>query len=343
MKRLCAVILLMTFLTGCNNTMALRDEIVVEALGIHQKDGACTLSIQAVEALKVASGLSEQDDAATAVYEASGESLSAALHAFLNEAGRETYILQNRIVAVSTEQCKTQSLFDTLNYLIRSEEGHPQVSVAVCRGDPKDLLSVSSANDAIPARYLVGLLRESAEWGLAIHRRLLDVQRAASGMVDLALPILRVSDGTPETDGVALFHDGEFVGELDKTETLGLALLLDELSHALYVADGVTYTLESLKTKLTVERDGQRFAYRFSVTGQVRVTEQTSKSEVRLSAMEDYVRSCMTDALRVLDSTDCDPLGLARKTAQADTSITQETARSQLKECDKTVSVNLKF
>ncbi len=342
MKRLCAILLSCVLLTGCHAQTALHDEIVVTALGIHQKNDVCTLSVQAVEALKIASGLAEQDDAATAVYEASGASVSAALHAFLNETGRETYILQNRIVVVSTEQCKAQSLFDTMDYLIRNDEGHPQVSVAVCRDDPKALLGISSGNDPIPASYPVGMLRESAEWGMGVYRRLLDIQRSASGMYDVALPILSVSNGAPAPDGTALFRDGEFAGELNTEETLGLSLLLGELSHALYALDGVTYTLESPKTKLTVERDSQQFSYGFSVTGRVQVTEQISGATADLSAVEAYITSCMVDALRVLDATDCDPLGLARQTAQA-YPVTQETVRSQLQNCDKTVSVELKW
>ena len=339
MKRVWAVIVFTLFLSGCGNSVTLRDEIVVTALGIHQKNGSCTLSVQAVEALKIASGLSEQDGAATSVYEASGESVSAALHAFLNEAGREAYILQNRLLTISTEQCRAQSLFDTLDYLIRSNEGHPRVSVAVCKGDPKDLLNIASGNDAIPARYVQSMLREGAKGGFGLYRCLLDVQCAASGMYDLALPILSVTDGTPASDGTALFRNGVFVGELDKRLTLGLSLLFNELPHALYAENGVTYTLEPLTTKLTVEADGQRFSYRFSVTGRVQITEQKSGARATVSAVETYIRTCMTDALRTLDAVDCDPLGLARKTAQA-YPVTQETARSQLKDCDKTVSVS---
>lgn len=341
MKRLCAMILLTVLLTGCNTTTALRDEIVVTALGIHQKNGVCTLSVQSVEALKTASSLSEQEDTATAVYEASGKSVSAALHAFLNETGRETYILQNRILALSTEQCAAQSLYDSLDYFIRSEEGHSQTPVVVFRGDPSKLLGVSSGNDAIPARYLVGILRESADGGIGIYRDLLDIRRSASGMLDAALPILSMADDIPVPDGTALFRGGNLVGELNKAQTVGLLLLGDELRRTLYSANGVTYELESVKTKLTVERDGQQFAYHFAVTGKAQVVEQKSGSTVRVSDVETYLIDCMQSALRVLDSTECDPLGLARKTAQQYTAIPQKTVSSHLSRCDKTVSVTL--
>ena len=104
----------------------------------------------------------------------------------------------------------------------------------------------------------------------------------------------------------------------------------------------MTYTLESVKTKLTVREDGQDFKYAFAVTGQVHVTERQSGKEPQPSAAADFVKACMTDALQVLDATDCDPLGLARTTAQQYLTVTQETARSQLSGCDKAVSVNLK-
>ncbi len=343
MKRLCTLLLLSLVLCGCNADTALRGEIVVTALGIHQKDGACALSVQAVEGLKTASSLSEQEESATAVYEASGESVSAALHAFLNEAGRRAYILQNQIVAVSTAQCETLSLFDTLDYLIRNGECRPLVPVVICRSDPAALLGISSGNDAIPARYVVGMLEEGAAWGSCAKRDLLDVQRASSGMFDATLPIVTVSDGTPRPDGTALFRNGTLVGELTEEQTTGLLLLGGELENLLYTANGVTYTLESLKTKRTVHKDGPGFRYTFAVTGRVRVTERQSDEEPQPSAVEIFVKTCMADVLQVLDATDCDPLGLARKTAQQYPAVTQETARSQIKDCDKTVSVTLKF
>lgn len=343
MKRLCAVFLLTVLLTGCSADTALRDKIVVTGLGIHQKNGTCTLSVQAVESLKTAASLSEQDDTATAVYEASGDSVSVALQAFLNEAGRETYILQNRILVISTDRCEALSLFDSLDYLIRNQEGRVLVPVVVCRGDPATLLGLSSGNDAIPAQYLVGMLEEGERWSLCIKRDLLDVQRSASGMFDAVLPIIRVSEDTPVPDGTALFRDGAFVGELTAPQTTGFLLLRDESDRALYTAEGVTYTLDSFNTKLTVQKDGQRFSYHFSVTGRVKVTEQQGDTTPNIAVVERFVKGCMEDTLRVLDETDCDPLGLARKTAQQYPAITQKTVRSQLKTCDKTVSVDLKF
>lgn len=343
MKRLCALLILVVLFTGCSADTALRDKIVVTGLGIHQKNGTCTVSVQAIESLKAAASLSEQDDTATTVYEASGGSVSAALHAFLTEAGRETYILQNRLLAISTAQCEALSLFDTFDYLIHNEEGRTPVPVVVFRGDPHTLLGISSGNDVIPADYLVGLLREGAAWGLCIKRDLLDIQRAASGMFDATLPILKMSADTPIPDGTALFRDGMFVGELTTAQTTGLQLLGDELRRTLYTEDGVTYSLNSVKTKLTIQTDGQHFSYRFAVTGQVEVTEQRSGTEPSVAVVERFLKGCMVDTLRVLQVTDCDPLGLSRKTAQRYPNITQETVRSQLNACDKTVSVSLKF
>lgn len=343
MKRLCAFFLLIPLLCGCHTDTALRSEIVVTALGIHHKDGAYALSVQAVDGLKTASGLSEQNEAATTVYEASGDSVSAALHAFLNEAGRRAYILHNQIVAVSIARCEADSLFDSLDYLIRNGEGRTSVPMVVCRGDPADLLGIPSGNDAIPARYVVGLLDEGAKWGVCAKRDLLDVERAVSGMYDATLPIVTVADGTPIPDGTALFRDGAFVGELTGKQTTGFLLLGDELRQLLYTASGVTYTPSALKTTLTIQTDGQDFRYHFAVTGQVHVTERKNGAEPSLAAVERFVKGCMEDALRVLDETDCDPLALARRTAIENPAVTQETVRSQLKNCDKTVSVALKF
>ncbi len=349
MKRFSVIGLLITLLVvvgllpSCRSKTALRDRIVVTALGLNGTTGAYTVSVQSVESLKTASGLSEQSEAATAVYEAKGASFAAALDAFLEEAGRQTYILQNRLIVVNETLCRSASLFDTLHYLIRHTEGGSRVPIAVCRGEPSAVLNCQSGNDAISANYPVGILKDGIESGVCVPGTLLDVRRAASGMTDMAVPILRMVKERPHPDGTLLFREGVAVGELSAEQTTGLCLLLGRAKSVLLVLDGVTYAVQSPRTSIAITRDGTRHAYTFSVTAQAEVVEKRNGSTVREALITDGVRQIVEQALTALDAVDCDVLGLARLTAQHDRSVTQKTARSHLKECDKAVSVTIRL
>ena len=349
MKRFSVIGLLTVLLTvvglvpSCGSETALRDRIVVTALGLHGEAGTYTVSVQAIDSLKTASGLSEQSEAATAVYTASGGSLSAALDAFLEEAGRETYILQNRLITVSDALCRQTSLFDTMDYLIRHADSRSRVSVAVCRGDPVAILDSPSGNDAIPAYYPVGILQEGAANGQCVMSTLLDVRRAVSGMADITLPIFKVTNKRPVPDGTLLFRDGVAVGELNVRETKGLSLLMGQAETLLAVIDGVTYAVTSPHVEVDVTENGTQHAYTFTVSGEAEAVETRNGASPDVTALTRYLTAIVTDTLRALDAFDCDALGLARLTAVRDRTVTQKTARSQLHTCEKAVFCDIRL
>lgn len=333
MRRIAIAVLCMAALfCGCAAQSTIRDRVVVTGLGIHREDGQCALAVQSIELLKTASSLSEQSEAATAVYTARGESVAAALDAFLNEAGRRTYILQNQLLLISTAQCEAQSLFDSLEYLTRNEEGRAQVPVAVCRDNPSELLEFSSGNDAISARYFVGLLEESAATGRSVYRTLLDVQRTSSGMYDAVLPLLSLRGESPQPDGILLFQDGKPAGELRVEQTPFFLLLAGEFGEVLYTENGVTYRIYEAKTRLTVTKP---LAFHFDATVRVEAVEQYGGARADTARAGVWLENGMREVLGILDELEVDPLGLVRRAAQ------HKTVLSQPASCDKTVSVRV--
>lgn len=341
MKRIAFLLTMTLLLSGCTTQTAFREQVVVTAIGIHQQDSLTTVSVQAVDTLKTAANLSEQEGSATAVYTAQGESVSAALHAFLQEAGREATILQNQLVAVSEATCRSGSLFDSVDYLTRHRAGQLRVPIVVVTEPPAKLLECQSGNDAIPIQSLVSMLKEGAVWGVNIRRTLLDVMLSASGMQDMALPMITVEDNVPTPNGAALFRDGSLVGELNTAQTMAMAILGDEAKRVLYTQNGVTYEVVLRGTAVDIAREKDGFTYRFVIKGRVAMVEKERDSRLEKERVQAWLTQQCIDTLQVLDATDCDPLGLSRRTACAFRDTTQKTVRSQLAGYDKTVLVEL--
>ena len=317
-------------------TPSISNRIVVTAIGLEKAGEVYHLSIQAVDALKTAGSLSEQSEKATAVYRAQGESVAQALQSFLNETGRSTYILHNRIIALGLSQCRDTPLEEQLDYFIRNLEGRSSVLPVVCRCDPAELLSIDSGNDAIPAEYVAQLLEEGARCGLAVSARMLDVQRTMSGMYDAVLPIVDVENGVPRLDGTALFREGVLVGELSAEQTTALLLAKDRVEECLIVRDGVTFRLQETDTRLKIDRNEDVFSYVFSVSGTMDIVEVDSpvSKEERQRLTEELsryitqtVRETMIVVVRVYG---CDPLGLSRQTAKQYRTVTQQQALQRL-------------
>lgn len=352
MKRLlCAVILIAVLLSGCQPESEVGEQVIVTGLGIDGRDGRWTLSIQAVEALRTAGSLSEQSEAATAVYTADGESVAGALQAFLNETGKRTYILQNQIIVLSLEHCRDNNLFQILDYFIRNQEGRSLVDLVVCRGDPAALLDITTGSDAIPAEYVSQLLEEGSRYAQCVTTHLLDAERALSGMYDAALPLLEVVDGTPRLSGTALFCHGVLVGELTMQETTGLLLAAGESEHCLYTLDNTTFRLEEIKTTLTIRPSGEGWHYDIQVSAVSRVIEEgevpgsLNPSELPLlrrveEAVASNIEAALTRAVKELNS---DPLGLARRTAAdyRNDGVTQRAVRASLADTTFAATVTL--
>lgn len=324
MGLLLVVVLMLSLIPSCRQTPAISNQIVVTALGIDGTQTETRISVQAVEALKTAGSLSEQNENATTVYQAAGSSVADALQSFLNEAGRRTYILQNQVIALSEQQCQTHTLQESLDYFIRNLEGRALVNLVVCRGRVSDLLAIESGNDAIPADYISGLLREGKEWGLSLDSRLLSAQRALSGMWDAALPILKVENQVASLDGTALFRDGKLIGELTAEQTTGLLFAADELKKCLYTVGDITFRIEDSKTEVRIRRDRQALAFEFAIRGRVTILEEQQDKTVSaavkeqlLGRLNEEIAAATQEAVAIcLFQYDSDPLGLARQAAK---------------------------
>ncbi len=339
-----------SFLPGWREKPSTGDQIVVTGIGIRPTTEGYELSVQAVEALKTSGSLSEQNENATAVYQAKGSSVSQALQAFLNEAGRSTYILHNRIFALELSSGSNRSIFDMLDYFTRNLEGRALVDLVVCREDPSLLLSIESGNDAIPAEYVSQLLQEGRDWGIAVQTRLLDVERASSGMYDLVLPIMEVADKTPRLDGTAVFRKGKYVGELSVSQTTGFAFAADRMDNCLYTIDGVTFRITASSTLLKITPQRDAFRYEFSITGKADIAEApqkaltTAEKQDLLKKLQQAIEADTLSAVTALSNTyRADPLGLARQTAKAVDGITQEQAYDRLPRGDYAVSATIRL
>ena len=312
------------------DTSTVNNQIVVTAMGINQQEGKVTLSVQAVDALKTSAGLSEQSETATGLYESEAPSVSTALRQFLNESGRSTYILHNKLIAIGEEATTNGSLYDMMDFFLRRLECHALVDVVICRGDPRSLLSIQSGNDAIEAEYVAQMLSEGARLGMSIPCRLLDVQQTANGEYDVAIPILLVDNGTPRLDGTALFRKGYKVGELSVEETTALLYAGNAIRSCMHEVDGVTLRVSSVSTTLSFKQEG---CCSFNVRGKADVWEshreltKQEKEEI-LKQLECELAYRITALLeRITRDYRSDPLALERQAACLKREFSLEDAR----------------
>ena len=306
------------------------NQIVVTAMGIDHIGEEVLLSVQAVDALKTSASLSEQSEPATGLYQTKARSVSAALQDFLNESGRNTYILHNKLIALSERAVKDGSLYDTLDFFLRNAECHALVDVVICRDDVQSLLTIHSANDAIEAEYVARMLREGARLGMVVSSRLLDIQQTFGGEYDVAIPILRVENDTPRLDGTMLFRGGYAAGELTVDETTALLYAADAIRTCMHTVKGVTFRVSSVSTTLSFEQDGRCLV---SVRGKADVRESRQgltehAKDTALDELETVLSNRIHDVLeKITHEYETDPLALVRQASGVDRAFQLANAR----------------
>ncbi len=341
------LVMIVGLFRSCGEKPAISDQVVVTGIGIEQGNEEYRLTVQAIDVLKTAANLSEQSESATSVYTVESGSVGDGLHTFLNEVGRETYILHNQVIALQADLCKTTSVFQVMDYFLRNAETNSQVPIVLCRPSPKKLLEYQSNNDAITAEYTARLLQEGNESGQCVLTRILDLQRAYSGMCDLMVPIINVSDTVPQLDGTGVFSKGRLVGELTPSQTVGLLFADDRIDHTFQTVDAVTFRIEDCSTRKTVEEWEDAFVYTFTVSGKVSVAESDvpitkAKRQVYIERLNTQLAESIADTLKTVTQWESDPLYLARLAAKQ-TGCTQEKAASRLSESRFEVMVDLHF
>ncbi len=319
---------------SCQEKSQINSRVVVTAIGIDDKEGLCGISIQAIEVLKTSGSLTEQEGNVTSVYETEGESIAGALKAFVADSGRNAYVQHNRLIALGMAQIEQNSLETLMDYFIRNHEGRPLVNLVVCRGEAGKLLQVPSESTAIPAEYVARLLEEGYEWGYAVQSRLLDVERAFSGMYDAAIPIVVVEGEKEEEmgirfDGTALFRSGEFAGELDENETRGLLYARGDFRQGVYVlpasgrpeGEKITLSIRDTSTKVDVQPQGNTVRYRFRINCEAEILEEympdhLAADEIQAAGeqLAAVIREQTERALAVSAGYGCDAAGLGRLT-----------------------------
>lgn len=364
---LIALALGMALIPSCKKKSQVSSRVIVTAVGIDGvptegeagENGDVRLSVQSVEPLLTSGSLTEQQDNATGVYEAEGASVADALHTFVSLTGRSAFIMHNRVIALGMEQAQSRTLSSLTDYFIRNHEGRPLVDVVISRTTAADLLNLKSTAFTVPAEQISMMLREGRHRGAAVRTRLLDLERASSGMYDVAVPIVEVGgegeDQTASVTGTALFRGGVYAGEADIDATRGLLFLRGELETSPYVLElgdqgRITAEVERASCSIRVEREGDGVRFHISVDVRAEIADETKPQKMMRENL-DHINTALSERIeadirRAIDQSvlrsGCDVIGLERLMMQQEPELvkgSEDRWPAGLKDCSYEIEV----
>lgn len=283
MKRIfavCAVLLLALSLTGCDNEYGddgreIRDRLIVQGIGVDRTADGYLLTLQAFNTA-VAGG---QDDGmsgnVTKIYESAGATIADAMRNVTLTTGRRPLYSHNWVIVFGADAAR-EGLNETLDFFVRDYATRSTVDLAVARGQAAEIIKSPFNGSSIPAREIQMALKmgqvNAKTLQLPLHEAVTLLEDKTS---DVYLPLLKpVKDEAKEldtvlTDGLAVFREGKYVGDLSAEETRSLLFLTDQVESGDLVAEGETFgkaSLEIIKSKTKYETGMQNGAPVYRVT-----------------------------------------------------------------------------
>lgn len=265
----CAVLLLLCGLAGCtdsygNDGREIRDRLIVQGIGVDRAADGYRLTLQAFNTAVAGGQDNGMSGNVTKVYETSGATIADAMRNITLTSGRRPLYSHNWII-VFGEDVAREGLNDTLDFFVRDYATRATVDLAVARGDAAEIIKSPFNGSSIPAREIhMGLTMgqvNAKTLQLPLHKAVTLLEDKTS---DVYLPLLKpeVDEAqdmdTVLTDGLAIFREGKYVGELDATQTRSLLFLTDQIESGDLVVEGDSFgkaSLEIIKSKTKYETD----------------------------------------------------------------------------------------
>lgn len=229
-KIITCVIMIAVMLTGCMNTVHLKDLLVVEGMGIDAQDNKVKLTVQTLK-LGAESGDETPQGNRTYNTDGSGDTTVDAVSNMSKKLSKKLFFGHNKIIIFGREAAEND--FDLkLDYFLRSADSRIDVVLCVSDTTAKDIIE-SEENDAgVPCENMVYLLKNGQDAGVSAYITVNELLNLYSDKTtDIYLPVVAKKEESQsiEIKGIGLFSDDELAYVMNDSETMGLMLMKDKI------------------------------------------------------------------------------------------------------------------
>ncbi|MGN1203068.1 MAG: Ger(x)C family spore germination protein [Eubacterium sp.] len=225
-------VMIASLLSGCMNTVHLKDLVVVEGMGIDSKEDKIQLIVQTLNDGTVTSGEAPKGNI-TINTEDTGETIVDAVSNMTKKLSKELFFGQNKIIVFGREIAESD-FEKELDYFLRSSDSRPDVAVCVSDTSAEDIVE-SKENDAhIPCENMVYLLKNGQNAGTGLYvitNELLNMY--SDKTTDICLPVVKKDKDSEsiQTKGIGLFSKNKLVYVTNDDETLGFLIISDKITN----------------------------------------------------------------------------------------------------------------
>ena len=229
-KLIACIVMIAAMLSGCVNTVHLKDLMIVEGMGVEMQDDNVNVIIQTLK-LGAAAGSETPQGNRTYNTEGKGNTIVDAVSGLSKSVSKKLFFGQNKLIVFSRDIAEND-FEEKLDYFLRSSDS--RIDVAVCLSDKsaKQIIE-SKENDAgVPSENIVYLLKNGEEAGLSAYVTMGDLMNMASDKTsDVYLAVLEKKEDQDnvQTKGLGLFNKQKLAYVTNDDETMGFLLIADKV------------------------------------------------------------------------------------------------------------------
>lgn len=217
-------------LTGCMNTVHLKDQLIVEGIGIDEKNDEINLIVQTLK-LGAAAGDETPQGNRTYNTQGSGETIMDAVSSLSKNLSKKLFFGQNKIIVFSREVAEDD--FDrNLDYFLRSQNSRIDVAVCISDTTAKDIIESKENDSGVPCENMVYLLKNGQDAGVSAYITVNELLNMYSDKTsDVYLPVIEKNKDSDSVKikGIGLFSDDKLVHVTNDDETMGFLLMNNKI------------------------------------------------------------------------------------------------------------------
>lgn len=229
-KLLVCIVMLAAMLSGCVNSVHLKDLMIVEGMGVEKQDEKVNVIIQTLK-LGAAAGSETPQGNRTYNTEGKGDTIVDAVSGLSKSVSKKLFFGQNKLIVFSREIAEND-FEEKLDYFLRSSDSRIDVAVCISDKDAKQIIESKENDSGVPSENIVYLLKNGEEAGLSAYVTMGELMNMSNDKTsDVYLAVLEKNEGQDnvKTKGLGLFSKQKLAYVTNDEETMGFLLIADKV------------------------------------------------------------------------------------------------------------------
>lgn len=227
-KMAICLVMMMLFLSGCWDQQLLKENNLVLGIGLDVTDDEQILNTAVIRVLSPESGGSGRPPSTNVIYGATGNTFRQTRSKIEKQLGG-SYAPNKLRVLVLGEELAKKDIYPILDIMFRDPRNSLGAKIVVAQGTAEELLNINKSKEVFISEKLLEAVLSSEEHTLIPTET---IQGICPDLFDpgkdFAIPyVIKKDPSSFEINGIALFHDKKFTGQVLEGEDATILLLMN--------------------------------------------------------------------------------------------------------------------